>query len=63
MSSSEVLCKVVTSIALAGFPCLTRSRIQWNRMSIARERCCLTELLAIPQAVELSVLIHVGPCV
>jgi len=32
-------------------------------MSIARERCCLTESLAIPQAVELSVLIRVGPCV
>jgi hypothetical protein len=32
-------------------------------MSIARERCCLNELLAIPQAVELSVLIRVGPCV
>jgi hypothetical protein len=32
-------------------------------MSIAWERCCLTELLAIPQVVELSVLIRVGPCV
>jgi hypothetical protein len=32
-------------------------------MSIARERCCSTESLAIPQVVELSVLIRVGPCV
>jgi hypothetical protein len=32
-------------------------------MSIAQERCCLTESLAIPQAVELSVLIRVGLCV
>jgi hypothetical protein len=30
-------------------------------MSIAQDRCCLTELLVIPQVVELS-LIHVGPC-
>jgi hypothetical protein len=32
-------------------------------MSIARERCCLTESLVIPQVVELSVLIRVGSCV
>jgi hypothetical protein len=31
-------------------------------MSIAQDHCCSTELLAIPQVVELSVLIRVGPC-
>jgi hypothetical protein len=32
-------------------------------MSIVQEHCCLTESLVIPQVVELSVLIHVCPCV
>ena len=43
-------------------PCLTRSRIQWNLMSMDRDFRCLNLLLASPAAVVLSVWIGVGGC-
>jgi hypothetical protein len=43
-------------------PLLHRSRIQQKRMSIALDRFCLMESLAVPAAVLLPVSIGVGGC-
>ena len=42
--------------------CLTRSRIQWKRMSTALERFCLMLSVAIPIAEVLSHMIVVEGC-
>jgi len=47
---------------MSNFPASTASATQKNRISIDRERCFLTELLAMPTAVELSQCTSVGGC-
>ncbi len=47
---------------MSNFPCSTASATQKNLISMARERCLLTVLFAMPTAVELSQFTGIAGC-